>query len=449
MIAPQLKKALIFACALLCEKTVFAQQMDVSQTANPFPANSEFRSWSLGLSGGLISQYTVFLGNADFKTPTQSAGYGLYIKKQIVPTFGIQADFLGGNVTGKTALSQSGVNSPYSRYNTQISWSGALSINLTIINLNWRDSQSRLQLYSTLGGGLMSYKASLFDYSDVKTEFNPATHIFIPIGIGLKFGISRSINIDLGYRVNFIDADIVDGYLYGSNNDKFSYSHLGLEFALGKSSKPKLAGHNAAPSMRNEYIAGISTLQKQVNILQAKNDSIQAQLTVQKTQNARLESIVTSTTTDSDGDGVADKFDKCPNTPAGSKIDGSGCPLPKMTLSIAEKKVVDDVIQRLEFQLKKSDIQPSSFASLDSLAHLILTKKAKLKIDGYTDNTGPDWRNLALSNNRANAVKKYLIKKGVDPESITATGYGNTNPIASNETLEGRKQNRRVEFTLY
>lgn len=449
MIASQLKIALVFACVLFCEKTAFGQQTDNSQSTTPFPANSEFRSWSIGLSGGLISQYTVFLGNADFKTPTQSAGYGLYVKKQLVPALGIQADFFGGSLSGKTALYQTGVSSPYSQYNTQITWAAALSVNLTIINLNWRNSQSGLQLYTSLGGGKMSYKPSVVDYGDVKTEYNPYTNIFIPVGVGLKIGVSRSINIDFGYLVNFVDADNVDGYLYGGNNDRFAYSHLGLEFILGKSSKPKMASHNVAPAMRDEYITGINALQKQVNMLQTKNDSIQVQLSYQKTQNARLESIVTSATADSDGDGVADKFDKCPNTPPGTKVDGSGCPLPKMILTVAEKHVVDEVIQRLGFQLKKSDIQPSSFASLDSLAQLMLTKKAKLKIDGYTDNTGPDWRNLALSSNRANAVKKYLIKKGVDAESITATGYGNVKPIASNETLEGRKQNRRVEFTLY
>jgi OOP family OmpA-OmpF porin len=72
----------------------------------------------------------------------------------------------------------------------------------------------------------------------------------------------------------------------------------------------------------------------------------------------------------------------------------------------------------------------------------------KGKIQGYTDNIGSDEYNLGLSQRRAEAVEKYLEAKGVDPDAMSAKGYGSANPIASNDTREGRAQNRRVEFRV-
>jgi OOP family OmpA-OmpF porin len=207
-----------------------------------------------------------------------------------------------------------------------------------------------------------------------------------------------------------------------------------------------LAAHNASPAMRDEYEFDINSLKSQVNMLSKKTDSI-------KVKNEALASTIAKTTTDTDGDGVPDQYDKCPNTPSGVKVDGSGCPLPPAEIKYVyvtadDKKVVEDVITTLEFDLMKSTIRPTSYPNLDRLADVLKSKGIKLKLDGYTDNTGPDWRNIALSKNRALAIKNYLVKKGANGANIEAEGHGQENPVASNETLEGRKQNRRVEFTL-
>lgn len=86
---------------------------------------------------------------------------------------------------------------------------------------------------------------------------------------------------------------------------------------------------------------------------------------------------------------------------------------------------------------------------LDNLAKLLKKKKKKnIRIDGYTDNTGTVQYNNTLSEKRANSVKEYLEKEGVDASRITAKGYGQTNPIADNKTAEGRQKNRRVEVLI-
>ncbi|HEY1166646.1 MAG TPA: OmpA family protein, partial [Chitinophaga sp.] len=72
-----------------------------------------------------------------------------------------------------------------------------------------------------------------------------------------------------------------------------------------------------------------------------------------------------------------------------------------------------------------------------------------LKLAGHTDNVGRDDNNMRLSKDRAESVKQYLVSQGANPSRIEATGYGETQPIASNKTAAGRQKNRRVEFTLY
>ena len=92
---------------------------------------------------------------------------------------------------------------------------------------------------------------------------------------------------------------------------------------------------------------------------------------------------------------------------------------------------------------------PESFDALDSLYEVIDNNNFKrIEISGYTSNTGSRERNLLLSKNRAEAVKKYLVKRGLPVTLFICKGYGPDQPIADNETEEGRAENRRVEFTI-
>lgn len=87
--------------------------------------------------------------------------------------------------------------------------------------------------------------------------------------------------------------------------------------------------------------------------------------------------------------------------------------------------------------------------SLDELANKLKKKnKNKIRIDGYTDSTGSVEYNNTLSEKRANSVKEYLEKQGIESSRMTTKGYGSSNPIADNKTAEGRKKNRRVEVII-
>jgi OOP family OmpA-OmpF porin len=116
---------------------------------------------------------------------------------------------------------------------------------------------------------------------------------------------------------------------------------------------------------------------------------------------------------------------------------------------VAPEKVLDDVFENLTFETGKATINNASFIYLDRLVELLMKNLTwKLNILGHTDNQGGNALNLALSKNRAMAVKTYLVGKGIAGERIMTDGLGSSKPIADNSTPEGREKNRRVEFYI-
>ena len=146
---------------------------------------------------------------------------------------------------------------------------------------------------------------------------------------------------------------------------------------------------------------------------------------------------------DTDGDGVNDEEDKCP-TEAGP-ASNHGCPV--IDLIIIKK--VDKAAHNIFFQVNSSKLLAKSFKSLKEVAQILKDNPSyKIDVNGYTSSTGTAELNQKLSESRANAVKQYMIGNGVDASKITATGFGESDPIASNKTAVGRAKNRRVEMKL-
>lgn len=146
---------------------------------------------------------------------------------------------------------------------------------------------------------------------------------------------------------------------------------------------------------------------------------------------------------DSDGDGVADADDKCPNE-AGLAAN-KGCP----ELNEDEKAVLKAALEGVHFETGKDVLTEDSKPKLHNVAEILKAHSGyKLKVSGYTDNTGDAALNLDLSKRRAEACKNYLVSDGISANRIMAEGYGAENPVADNSTAEGRAKNRRVEFTI-
>lgn len=136
---------------------------------------------------------------------------------------------------------------------------------------------------------------------------------------------------------------------------------------------------------------------------------------------------------DSDGDGILDSQDKCPDTPKGQRVDATGCPFNKELL-----------LQGVKFETNSAELLPESIPVLDrAIATLKRYPELNIEVAGHTDARGSDAYNQQLSARRAETVLKYLRDGGVT-NMLTSRGYGERQPIASNDTDDGRQQNRRV-----
>jgi len=148
---------------------------------------------------------------------------------------------------------------------------------------------------------------------------------------------------------------------------------------------------------------------------------------------------------DRDHDGVPDKDDECPDEPG--PPENHGCPR-KMTLVVVKRDRIE-IKQQIHFRPAKSVILKDSYELLTQVAQVIKdAPKITVRVEGHTDNVGRLQTNLKVSQARADAVKNFLVKQGVNSRQLASVGYGPTRPIASNATKAGKALNRRVEFRI-
>ena len=145
---------------------------------------------------------------------------------------------------------------------------------------------------------------------------------------------------------------------------------------------------------------------------------------------------------DRDGDGIPDHLDECPDE--FGTITNKGCPE-----IIQEVEKIDFHAKHILFEISSSKIKQESFSDLDEI--IAIMKKfpdSRFTIHGHTDNTGSDALNMNLSKNRAKSVKDYFISKGINASRLESDGFGKNKPIDVNDTPEGRANNRRVEIKV-
>src|SRR5690606_22866629 len=130
-------------------------------------------------------------------------------------------------------------------------------------------------------------------------------------GVGAKFKLSEVVALNLGYTMNFTDEALLYGPSANDNKQRFANVYGGLEFTLGSRNKENLTFANPVSNLYDEL----------------RDPSLRNEVEALKQRVSALEGTVDQLGKDSDGDGVSDKFDKCPNTPAGTVVDGSGCPI--------------------------------------------------------------------------------------------------------------------------
>ncbi|OHC26125.1 MAG: hypothetical protein A3J71_04835 [Pseudomonadales bacterium RIFCSPHIGHO2_02_FULL_60_43] len=157
---------------------------------------------------------------------------------------------------------------------------------------------------------------------------------------------------------------------------------------------------------------------------------------------------------DEDDDGVFDRRDRCPGTPPNTPVHHNGCPIKEYAGTPAEVEpesieMVESVRVELDvkFDFNKSDVKEDSQADIKSLADFMKQyPQTTTTVEGHTDAVGSDAYNQGLSERRANAVRDVLVNQhGIDSSRVSSVGYGESRPVADNDTDSGRAINRRVE----
>ena len=159
---------------------------------------------------------------------------------------------------------------------------------------------------------------------------------------------------------------------------------------------------------------------------------------------------------DDDGDGVLNSRDKCPDTPKGTPVDATGCPIvtpapEPMAAPVVLPKEGIITIRDVHFEFNKATLTPGDKQQLDMVATTLKTEapNVQLHVSGHTDSVGGDAYNQKLSQKRAQSVTDYLVSAGIPRASFASVeGDGEARPVADNKTADGRALNRRVEIKI-
>ncbi len=421
-------------------------------TAKVFGGRGQYNTWSLGLNAGAVSPVTAIGGVHDYTDYVVSLGYGASLKWQLAHSFALQLDFNGGKVAGNNNSvtnaaipALNGSRGGFRSYDTRF-WQGTLGGKVNVATIDFLRRKNSVNFFVDAGAGMVWYNPHYITTNatgTVNTEgryLEPGSttekkwvkSLVIPVGAGVKFRLSDAFGLNFGYKINFTDDDNLDAVKRGyPSNDRYSYGYGGIEYTFGSSSKPNLEWVNPVAMMYDELYD--AALRQEVEALKGRVTNV--------------ENAVNDLKKDSDGDGVSDQFDKCPNTPAGTVVDGAGCPIKMPTVDSTSTGTSAQAYSNIQFDFDSSVLRTSSYNVLDLVSADLRGSAGKtVTLSGYASSEGTAAHNLRLSKDRANSVKTYLVNSGVEAKRVKVKGMGETNPIADNSTEEGRVMNRRVEF---
>ena len=380
-----MKKQLPLILTLLLSVSLFAQSPD--------------KKWSIGYKLG-SEQFAGYVGE-DFSGPEYSHFInGLTLSRRISSHFDLGLSALWGEYEGHY----------YDEYYCE---DMTLVRDLTLFNLNakfhlFKYDDVLVRPFVFAGFGLLVFDDEDFEAENILDQFQ-----YPDLGLGLNIKASPNVNITFDETLLFIDRD------RNSNNklERYLQHAVGVSFNLGKSQDTD----NDGISDRNDACPEVFGLKQFEGC------------------------------PDSDSDGVKDSEDNCPNE--AGLISLSGCPEEVKKQDPTTDKVKTSApkvsLYVVNFESGNSNINKKSKSILNSIVD-VLKKNPNYKLDikEYTDTDGDENMNLRLSDSRAKIVKKYLTKRGISDKRLFTKGYGEQNPIADNNTEEGKAKNRRVELNF-
>ncbi|WP_295720821.1 OmpA family protein [Mucilaginibacter sp.] len=290
-----------------------AQQKDTvvtPSTAKVFGGIGQYNTFSIGVNVGITDGLVPFTINTTNKFKVD-LGYGVTLRQQLSHIFSLQLDYLGGKVHGidKAGTEKFGITEYKTSFN-----SGAISGVFNIASVSFLHRKNSVNFYTSAGLGLDMYKIKSNTSAGGTVNTLPfgdknVKELFAPVGAGVKFRLSDALALNLGYTVSFVQGYDFAGVHTYPTFSHYSYTYGGLEYTFGPKSKQNLEWVNPVAQMYDELYD--AALRQEVEALKGRVTNV--------------ETAVNDLKKDSDGDGVADQFDKCPGTAAGSVVDGSGC----------------------------------------------------------------------------------------------------------------------------
>jgi OOP family OmpA-OmpF porin len=447
-----LKKTVVLSfVSLMAVGMANAQSTDTSKMAATGPAKvfggaSQYSKFSLGVNVGVTSGQVAFFNNST-NNFVANLGYGADLRYQLTHAFSIQFEYyggkVGGNDNGGTKVGGNGMVLDGTIFSTKYN-AFSLGGMFDIGSVSFLHRQNGLLLYGTAGAGLDMYTPTWTNLKGTQLSYSSAAKALeAPLGAGLKFKLSDALALNLGYTVTFLQAYNFSGFHTYDNFNEYGYTYAGLEYTFGTKSKPNIEWVNPVAMMYDELY----------------DAALRAEVAALKVRVAAVETAVNDLKKDSDGDGVSDQFDKCPNTPAGTVVDGSGCPLvipaPDTTVLATKAwvnglgghaKTTATAYGNIQFEFDSSVLKTESYPILDLTAADLKSTGASAELDGFASSEGTAAHNMRLSKDRANSVKTYLVNSGVAAKKLKVKAFGETHPVADNSTEAGRILNRRVEF---
>jgi flagellar motor protein MotB len=441
------------------------------------PRAKTFRTWDVGGFIGLTYPNTDIAASDLFGSNVErELAYGLSLTKFFTHNFALRAQFITGKMSGKDLEKPDEFF-----YTTKIKYDISINAVIQIGNIAFLKRNPNIAVYGYVGLGQIYFDPSkswyvqdnyiLQDTSIV--NYHNTKEIIFPFGLGAKYRISKDFSLNVDYSLRITNTDKMDGYFrLLSENDDYSYFHIGLTYHIGRKEKV-LEWHNPVSDM----YADLAMVKDKVDLLtkDTDKDGVADIFDREPDTPEGVKVYGDGTSVDSDGDGVPDFKDTEPFTAKGVKVDaagkeidedGDGIPdsrdlepnTPKGSL-VTNKGVTIPTneeggnsalnvgagwLPSVFFELDKSVIQKKYNETLASVA-LIMKNNPGLKFEviGNCDTRANEEYNVKLGKRRAQAVKDHLVKRyGIDPDRMTIATKGKKEPITSAD----HAMNRRVDF---
>lgn len=258
--------------------------------------------------------------------------------------------------------------------------------------------------------------------------YRPGLGLDIIYGFGDRSAFTPFLLLGGGASYNDVSPDDADDYDW--------YGNAGLGFVTGPLNRYDLKLRAEVRYLYDNFLDGFEDYKAGLGLeipLYGRPKTIEKVVEKVKVVEVKPEGFG-----DADNDGIIDSRDQCPNTPEGTRVDGTGCPLGDVV-----------ALDGVTFETNSDRLRPDAKTILDDAARVLERYPEMIvEVAGHTDSIGSDAYNQQLSQKRAASVRRYLSDKGIDENRMTAVGYGESEPVDTNDTSEGRERNRRVELRI-